>query len=145
MLIVEQDVEAVLHCIRYSSEAVPLGESQFMPIVFGDALTGLTQRHEDRLRLTTVCVIRESWVNVRLRCYTANDVVAAQNPMKNGSEHIPIISCPYCHTWLNHCRRRRLTSRAMPPTLSRLCVIYVGTSWFSTLALSLSFTTRLAT
>lgn len=61
-----QDIEATLHCVRYSSEAVPLGEENFLPILFGDAVLGqLSQRPmngkgEERLRLTVVCMIRKS-------------------------------------------------------------------------------------
>ncbi|OXG35215.1 hypothetical protein C367_00450 [Cryptococcus neoformans Ze90-1] len=64
-----QDIEATLHCIRYSSEAVPLGEDQSLPALFGEQVLGLlTQRPtgglgEDRLRLTIVCLIQsyEEW------------------------------------------------------------------------------------
>jgi len=61
-----QDIEATLHCIRYSSEAVPLGEEVNLPILFGnDILGALAQRPisgkgEERLRLTVVCLIRMS-------------------------------------------------------------------------------------
>lgn len=53
-----RDVEAVLHCIRYSAEAVPLGEDKSLPILFGQVLGQIGS--EDRLRLTTVCLIRTS-------------------------------------------------------------------------------------
>nr|ODO01293.1 hypothetical protein L204_02021 [Cryptococcus depauperatus CBS 7855] len=64
-----QDIEATLHCIRYSSEAVPLGEDQSLPILLGEQVLGsLAQRPiedlgEDRLRLTVVCLIQsyEEW------------------------------------------------------------------------------------
>jgi hypothetical protein len=62
----DQDIEATLHCIRYSSEAVPLGEEVNLPILFGnDVLGALAQRPksgrgEERLRLTVVCLIRMS-------------------------------------------------------------------------------------
>lgn len=61
-----QDIEAILHCVRYSSEAVPLGEEGNLPLLFGDAVLGrLAQRPlngqgEERLRLTVVCMIRGS-------------------------------------------------------------------------------------
>ena len=61
-----QDIEAILHCVRYSSEAVPLGEETSLPIMFGDAILGrlahrpLSGRGEERLRLTVVCLIRTS-------------------------------------------------------------------------------------
>jgi hypothetical protein len=60
-----QDIEATLHCIRYSSEAVPLGEENNLPILFGDQVLGnlaqrpISGRGEERLRLTVVCSIRE--------------------------------------------------------------------------------------
>jgi hypothetical protein len=60
-----QDVEATLHCIRYSSEAVPLGEDKSLPILFSDqVINALLQRPaagrgEERLCLTVVCLIRE--------------------------------------------------------------------------------------
>jgi hypothetical protein len=53
-----RDLEAVLHCIRYSAEAVPLGEDKSLPILFGQVLGRVGS--EDRLRLTTVCLIRTS-------------------------------------------------------------------------------------
>ncbi|WVR03182.1 hypothetical protein IAU60_000173 [Kwoniella sp. DSM 27419] len=64
-----QDIEATLHCIRYSSEAVPLGEEKSLPILFSEQVFGqLTQRPsagkgENRLRLTVVCLIQsyEEW------------------------------------------------------------------------------------
>ncbi|WWC85404.1 uncharacterized protein L201_000267 [Kwoniella dendrophila CBS 6074] len=64
-----QDIEATLHCIRYSSEAVPLGEEKSLPILFGDQILGqLAHRPtrgkgEERLRLTVVCLIQsyEEW------------------------------------------------------------------------------------
>ncbi|ORY23548.1 armadillo-type protein [Naematelia encephala] len=64
-----QDIEACLHCIRYSSEAVPLGEDKSLPILFGDQVLGqlahrpLSGRGEERLRLTVVCMIQayEEW------------------------------------------------------------------------------------
>ncbi|WRT63297.1 uncharacterized protein IL334_000202 [Kwoniella shivajii] len=64
-----QDIEATLHCIRYSSEAVPLGEEKSLPILFGEQVLGqLAQRPirgkgEERLRLTVVCLIQsyEEW------------------------------------------------------------------------------------
>lgn len=54
-----QDLEATLHCIRYSAEAVPLGEDVHLPVLFGEVLSALA-RDADRLRLTVVCMIRES-------------------------------------------------------------------------------------
>lgn len=60
-----QDIEACLHCLRYSAEAVPLGEDKSLPILFGEPILGrLSQRPsqgrgEGRLRLTVVCLIRE--------------------------------------------------------------------------------------
>ncbi|BEJ13429.1 hypothetical protein CspHIS471_0306030 [Cutaneotrichosporon sp. HIS471] len=64
-----QDIEATLHCIRYSGEGVPLGEEKSLPIIFSDRLIGgLSNRQhaglgEERLRLTFVCLIRayEEW------------------------------------------------------------------------------------
>ncbi|KAK8844673.1 hypothetical protein IAR55_006522 [Kwoniella newhampshirensis] len=64
-----QDIEATLHCIRYSSEAVPLGEERSLPVLFGEqVLSPLSQRPprgkgEERLRLTAVCLIQayEEW------------------------------------------------------------------------------------
>ncbi|WVQ82597.1 hypothetical protein IAT38_004727 [Cryptococcus sp. DSM 104549] len=64
-----QDIEATLHCIRYSSEAVPLGEDQSLPILFGEQVLGLLSQRplggvgEERLRLTVVCLIQsyEEW------------------------------------------------------------------------------------
>lgn len=62
----QQDIEAILHCVRYSSEAVPLGEETSLPVMFGDAILGqlahrpLNGRGEERLRLTVVCLIRTS-------------------------------------------------------------------------------------
>ena len=42
----EKDIEAILHCIRYSAEGVPLGEDKNMPILFsrvlGHSRRGLT-------------------------------------------------------------------------------------------------------
>jgi hypothetical protein len=61
-----QDIEATLHCILYSSEAVPLGEESNLPLLFGNEILGaLAQRPisgkgEERLRLTVVCLIRMS-------------------------------------------------------------------------------------
>lgn len=60
-----KDIEATLHCIRYSSEAVPLGEEKSLPILFGDEILGrlaqrpLSGKGEERLRLTVVCLIRK--------------------------------------------------------------------------------------
>lgn len=62
----DQDIEATLHCIRYSSEAVPLGEEVNLPILFGNDVLGtlaqrpISGRGEERLRLTVVCLIRMS-------------------------------------------------------------------------------------
>lgn len=64
-----QDVEATLHCIRYSGEAVPLGEDKHLPIIFSnDVVNRLLSRGghgmgDERLRLTFVCTIRayEEW------------------------------------------------------------------------------------
>ncbi|CAK9779796.1 ARM repeat-containing protein [Cutaneotrichosporon oleaginosum] len=64
-----QDVEATLHCIRYSGEGVPLGEETSLPLIFSKQLIdGLSNRPhaglgEERLRLTFVCLIRayEEW------------------------------------------------------------------------------------
>lgn len=62
----EQDIEATLHCIRFSGEAVSLNEDTLLPILFGENILGqLAQRPlqgkgEERLRLTVVCMIRES-------------------------------------------------------------------------------------
>ncbi|KAK4687604.1 importin-13, partial [Tremellales sp. Uapishka_1] len=64
-----QDIEATLHCIRYSAEAVPLGEEMNLPIIFGERVLGrlaqrpLAGKGEERLRLTTVCLIQgyEEW------------------------------------------------------------------------------------
>ncbi|KAL7420320.1 hypothetical protein Q5752_005289 [Cryptotrichosporon argae] len=64
-----QDIEATLHCIRYSAEAVPLGEETSLPTLFGHKILGrLSQRTstglgEERLRLTVVCMIQgyEEW------------------------------------------------------------------------------------
>ena len=61
-----QDIEASLHCIRYSSEAVPLGEEANLPILFGNDILGtlatrpISGKGEERLRLTVVCLIRTS-------------------------------------------------------------------------------------
>lgn len=63
------DIEAALHCIRYSGEAVPLGEDKSLPIIFSnDVINRLLSRGgqslgEERLRLTVVCMIRayEEW------------------------------------------------------------------------------------
>jgi hypothetical protein len=61
-----QDIEATLHCIRYSSEAVPLGEDTSLPVLFGEQILGrlstrpLHGRGEERLRLTVVSMIRTS-------------------------------------------------------------------------------------
>jgi hypothetical protein len=63
----EQDIEATLHCIRYSSEAVPLGEEVNLPILFGNDILGrlatrpISGKGEERLRLTVVCLIRTSF------------------------------------------------------------------------------------
>jgi hypothetical protein len=60
-----QDIEATLHCVRYSGEAVPLGEEKSLPILFSDqVINALLQRPatglgEERLRLTVVCLIRK--------------------------------------------------------------------------------------
>lgn len=60
-----QDIEATLHCIRYSGEGVPLGEETSLPILFSsEVINCLLQRPlsglgEERLRLTVVCLIRE--------------------------------------------------------------------------------------
>ncbi|RSH89503.1 hypothetical protein EHS25_002053 [Saitozyma podzolica] len=64
-----QDIEATLHCIRYSSEAVPLGEDTSLPVLFGEQILGrlstrpLHGRGEERLRLTVVSMIQsyEEW------------------------------------------------------------------------------------
>ncbi|ODN73851.1 hypothetical protein L202_07374 [Cryptococcus amylolentus CBS 6039] len=64
-----QDIEATIHCIRYSSEAVPLGEGENLPVLFGDQVLGLLALRqgnglgENRLRLTVVCLIQsyEEW------------------------------------------------------------------------------------
>lgn len=64
-----QDIEATLHCIRYSGEGVPLGEDKSLPIIFSEqVISRLLQRPlaglgEERLRLTVVCLIRayEEW------------------------------------------------------------------------------------
>ncbi|WWD06250.1 hypothetical protein V865_004336 [Kwoniella europaea PYCC6329] len=64
-----QDIEATLHCIRYSSEAVPLGEDKSLPILFGEQILGqlahrpIRGKGEERLRLTVVCLIQsyEEW------------------------------------------------------------------------------------
>ncbi|WVF66636.1 hypothetical protein IAT40_001376 [Kwoniella sp. CBS 6097] len=64
-----QDIEATLHCIRYSSEAVPLGEERSLPILFGEQVLGQlchrpsAGKGEERLRLTVVCLIQsyEEW------------------------------------------------------------------------------------
>nr|XP_019048282.1 hypothetical protein I302_02051 [Kwoniella bestiolae CBS 10118]OCF27212.1 hypothetical protein I302_02051 [Kwoniella bestiolae CBS 10118] len=64
-----QDIEATLHCIRYSSEAVPLGEEKSLPILFGEQILGqlahrpIRGKGEERLRLTVVCLIQsyEEW------------------------------------------------------------------------------------
>jgi hypothetical protein len=59
-----KDIEAILHCIRFSSEGVPLGEEHSLPIVFGDQVLGTLAhrqqqgRGENRLRLTVISVIR---------------------------------------------------------------------------------------
>ena len=59
-----------MHCIRYASEAVPLGEDTSLPLIFGDQVLGrLSQRPlqgqgESRLRLTVVCMIREPLLHV---------------------------------------------------------------------------------
>lgn len=70
-----RDLEAVLHCIRFSAEAVPLGEDQSLPILFGQVLGRIGS--EDRLRLTTVCLIRTSLLGLtvfgRLIRICAND------------------------------------------------------------------------
>jgi hypothetical protein len=61
-----KDIEATLHCIRYSSEAVPLGEEANLPILFGNDILGtlatrpISGKGEERLRLTVVCLIRTS-------------------------------------------------------------------------------------
>jgi hypothetical protein len=62
-----KDIEATLHLIRFSSEGVPLGEDQNLPILFSEEVLGrLTQRPtvghgEERLRLTVVSLIRTSF------------------------------------------------------------------------------------
>jgi hypothetical protein len=67
----EQDIEAILHCIRSAAEAVPLGEANSLPILFGDQILGELSRRtaqgkgENRLRLTMVCVIRQSTSKIR--------------------------------------------------------------------------------
>jgi hypothetical protein len=64
-VLTSQDVEAILHCIRHSQEAVPLGEAESLPKLLGEEVLGrLSQRPvsgmgEDRLRLTAICTIRE--------------------------------------------------------------------------------------
>lgn len=52
-----QDIEATLYCILSSSEAVPLGEEKYLPIIFGQLLQQLVQRPESRLRRTVVGII----------------------------------------------------------------------------------------
>lgn len=60
-----QDLEATLHCISFSSEAVPLGEEVYLPVIFGQLLQQLAQRDqgEARLRRTVVGLIAayEEW------------------------------------------------------------------------------------
>jgi hypothetical protein len=60
-----QDIEATLHCISFSSEAVPLGEEVYLPVIFGELLPQLAQRdlNEIRLRRTVVGLIAayEEW------------------------------------------------------------------------------------
>lgn len=60
-----QDIEATLHCISFSSEAVPLGEEVYLPVIFGQLLPQLAQRelNEIRLRRTVVGLIAayEEW------------------------------------------------------------------------------------
>ncbi|KAL1406931.1 hypothetical protein Q8F55_006343 [Vanrija albida] len=64
-----QDIEATLHCIRYSGEGVPLAERVSLPVLFSDQVLGQLQQRptaglgEERLRLTVVCMIRayEEW------------------------------------------------------------------------------------
>ena len=86
-----------MHCIRYASEAVPLGEDTSLPMIFGDQVLGrLSQRPlqglgERRLRLTVVCMIRELLLHLRF----PEDNLYAQNPMRNGSNSIPTIYFPY--------------------------------------------------
>lgn len=46
-----QDIEATLHCISFSSEAVPLGEETYLPVIFGQLLQKLALRDATELRL----------------------------------------------------------------------------------------------
>ena len=60
-----QETESGLHLLRYCSEGIPLGEEESLPRLFSDRI--LSQLSDDRLRSTTICVIRELvWIVVWL-------------------------------------------------------------------------------
>ena len=73
-LTVVKDIEAILHCIRYSAEGVPLGEERDLPVLFGQVLGEIGRRQssgrgETRLKSTTVLTIREPPRSVRERAH----------------------------------------------------------------------------
>ena len=90
----------MLHCIRFSSEGVPLGEENSLPVLFSQHVLGaLAQRPqqgkgEERLRLTAVCVIRE------LICVSLSDKLTSRGvrgvvQIPPGSSALcPRIPCP---------------------------------------------------
>lgn len=55
-----QEVEATLHCIRFVSEAVPLGEETTLPMVFSsDVFSRLPKGEDNRIALATIRMIRQ--------------------------------------------------------------------------------------
>lgn len=129
-----QDIEATLHCIRYSSEAVPLGEDQSLPVLFGEQVLGpLTQRPigglgEDRLRLTIVCLIRKL-----IQIYPECIDVLLQSPTRNGSNFTPHILPPVSLISFHPLLLVVIQSLDQLPTLSKHYATCVGRSWLNIL------------
>lgn len=61
-----QEVEATLHCIRFASEAVPLGETQVLPIVFSqEVFERLPKDDGKRVQLAAIRMIRTSLISTQ--------------------------------------------------------------------------------
>jgi hypothetical protein len=140
--LIVQDIEAILHCVRYSSEAVPLGEEASLPIMFGDAILGrlahrpLSGRGEERLRLTVVCLIRE----FSTYCRFHKDELKRDRGIRRVVQvpPDPLVTCPLISRSITIVQSRHLpisrrriegTVRHVPEEASTTYWCFLGTSW----------------
>ncbi|ORX41250.1 armadillo-type protein [Kockovaella imperatae] len=113
-----EELEAILHCIRYSAEGVPLGEDKILPILFGQLVGRIP--NEPRLQRTVIATIRE-FLKCLLRLQL-NKPESYEEWFKFHPDYLlPVLS--YLVSTLVSARPSSSLSRVSADALSALCDI----------------------